>query len=61
MLPLAGPARRRESKRLRLHIFAVADRLARSGRHLRLRLTDRWPWAVAITAAVARLQGLPAG
>ena len=45
MLALTGTARRWEPKRLRLRLFAVAGRLARSGRRLRLRLAERWPWA----------------
>ena len=53
------PARRWEPKRLRLRLFAIAGRLARSGRRLRLRLAERWPWAADITAAIARLQALP--
>jgi hypothetical protein len=61
MLALTGTARRWEPKRLRLRLFAVAGRLARSGRRLRLRLAERWPWAGEITAAIARLQALPAG
>jgi hypothetical protein len=61
MLALAGAARRWEPKRLRLRVFAVADRLAASGRRLRLRLARRWPWATEITAAAARLQALPSG
>jgi hypothetical protein len=61
LLALAGPARRWEPKRLRLRVFAVAGRLARSGRRLRLRLARRWPWAGEITAAVTCLQTLPSG
>jgi len=61
MLALAGTARRWEPKRLRLRIFAVAGRLARSGRRLRLRLAENWPWAREITAAITRLQALPSG
>jgi hypothetical protein len=61
MLALAGEARRWEPKRLRLRLFAVAGRLARSGRRLRLRLAERWPWAADITAAIARLQAIPSG
>ena len=61
MLALAGDARRWEPKRLRLRLFAVAGRLASSGRRLRLRLAERWPWAAGITAAAARLQALPSG
>ena len=45
MLALTGQSRRWEPKRLRLRIFAVAGRLARGGRRLRLRLAERWPWA----------------
>ena len=58
MLAFAGPARRWEPKRLRLRIFAVAGRLVRGGRRLRLRLAARWPWATQITAAVTRLDAL---
>ena len=61
MLALAGAARRWEPKRLRLRLFSVAGRLASSGRRLRLRLAERWPWAAEITAAAARLQALPSG
>jgi hypothetical protein len=61
MLALTGKARRWEPKRLRLRIFAVAGRLASSGRRLRLRLAERWPWAVQITAAATRLQAIPSG
>ena len=61
MLALTGPARRWEPKRLRLRIFAVAGRLARSGRRQRLRLAARWPWATLITTAITRLQDLAPG
>ena len=61
MLALAGPARRWEPKRLRLRIFAVAGRLVRGGRRLRLRLAERWPWTREITAAISRLQAFPSG
>ncbi len=61
MLALTGQARRWEPKRLRLRVFAVAGRLARSGRRLRLRLAGRWPWAGEITLAATRLQALPSG
>ena len=61
MLALTGKARRWEPKRLRLRLFAVAGRLARGGRRLRLRLAERWPWAAGIAAAVTRLQALPSG
>jgi hypothetical protein len=58
---LTGTARRWEPKRLRLRLFSVAGRLVRGGRRLRLRLAQRWPWTPEITAAIARLQALPAG
>jgi hypothetical protein len=61
LLALTGTTRRWEPKRLRLRIFAVAGRLARSGRSVRLRLAEQWPWASQITAATARLQTLPSG
>ena len=60
-LALAGAASRWEPKRLRLRLFSVAGRLARSGRRLRLRLAESWPWAREITAAITRLQALPSG
>src|SRR5215470_9823945 len=56
MFALAGKARRWEPKRLRLRLFAIAGRLARGGRRLRLRLAERWPWASTVTVAVTRLQ-----
>jgi hypothetical protein len=61
LLALSGPARRWEPKRLRLRLFSVAGRLARSGRRLRLRLAERWPWSGEITTAIARLQAIPSG
>jgi hypothetical protein len=61
LLALTGTARRWEPKRLRLRLFSVAGRLASSGRRLRLRLAEHWPWAAEITVAVTRLQALPSG
>ncbi|TQS31220.1 IS1380 family transposase [Microbispora sp. KK1-11] len=60
MLALGGPARRYEPKRLRPHLFAVAARLVRGGRRLRLRIAAYWPWAGQLVTAVTRLQALPA-
>lgn len=54
------PARRYEPKRLRLRLFAVAARLARGGRRLRLRVAASWPWARQLVTAITRLQALPA-
>jgi hypothetical protein len=56
-LALTGKARRWEPKRLQLRIFAAAGRLASSGRRLRLRLAERWPWAAGITSATAGQPG----
>jgi hypothetical protein len=61
MLALEGTARRWEPKRLRLRLLAIAGRLARTGRRLRLRLAQNWPWAADITAAITRLQAIPSG
>jgi hypothetical protein len=61
MIALAGEARRWEPKRLRLRLFSIAGRLVRGGHRLRLRLAERWPWADEVTAAITRLQALPAG
>jgi hypothetical protein len=58
MLALDGPARAWEPKRLRLRLFSVAGRLARSGRRLRLRITASWPWASCLITAITRLQAL---
>ena len=58
MLALTGHARRWEPKRLRLRLFAIAGRIVRSGRRLKLRLAATWPWASQITAAIGRLQAL---
>jgi hypothetical protein len=60
MLALDRSARRYEPKRLRLRPFAVAGRLVRGGRRLRLRIAERWPWATQISTAITRLQALPA-
>jgi hypothetical protein len=61
MLALAGAARRREPKRLRLRLFSIAGRLASSGRRLWLRLAERWPWTAEITAAAARPRAILSG
>ena len=59
MLALTGNARRWEPKRLRLRLFSAAGRLAPSGRRLRLRLAQTWPWAANAITAVTRLQAIP--
>lgn len=53
-------ARRWEPKRLRLRLFSIAGRLACHARKTRLRLSERAPWSGLITAALARLEALPA-
>jgi len=47
------------TKTLRRRLFALAGRLTRSARRLTLHLTTRWPWAVAWSAALARLRAIP--
>jgi hypothetical protein len=61
LLALDGPARAWEPTRLRLRLYAVAGRLVRGGRRLRLRLTATWPWADQLTAAITRLHALAPG
>jgi hypothetical protein len=61
MLALPGTAAcAYEPKPLRLRLFAVAGRLVRGGRHLRLRIASRRPWARDILTALTHLQALPA-
>lgn len=59
MLPLTGPARRWEPKRLRLRLFSVAAQLVSTGRRRYLGLARHWPWTDTITSAFERLQTLP--
>jgi Transposase DDE domain group 1 len=61
MLALTGQARRWEPRRLRLRLFCAAGRIVRGSRRLRIRLAASWPWATAITTAIARLQALAPG
>ena len=61
MLALIGTTRRWEPRRLRLRLFAVAGRIASSGRRLYLRLAERWPWAGELIAAATCLEALPSG
>jgi Transposase DDE domain group 1 len=61
MLALAGhDARRWEPKRLRLRLFSIAGRLARTGRRTVLHLSRHAPWADLLTSAVTTLRKLPA-
>jgi hypothetical protein len=52
------PARRWEPKRLRLRLFSIAGRLARSGRRTRLHLAAHAPWAGLLAAALTALRAL---
>jgi hypothetical protein len=52
------PARRWEPKRLRLRLFSLAGRLARSGRRIVLHLPHHAPWAALLLQAITRLRAL---
>ncbi|HEY0688060.1 MAG TPA: IS1380 family transposase [Kribbella sp.] len=52
------PARRWEPKRLRLRLFSIAGRLARSGRRTRLHLAEHAPWAELLLGALTTLRAL---
>jgi hypothetical protein len=54
------PARRWEPKRLRLRIFSIAARLARSGRRTVLHSATHAPWASLLTDALTTLRALAA-
>jgi hypothetical protein len=59
MLTLTGhDARRWEPKRLRHRLFAIPAALARSGRRLRLHISDRAPWASVVRDAITTLHAL---
>ena len=61
MLALAGhPARRWEPKRLRLRIFSIAGRIARTGRRTVLHLSSHAPWTELLLRALTTLRALPA-
>jgi hypothetical protein len=53
------PARRWEPKRLRLRLFSIAGRLARTSRRTILHLSRHAPWANLLTAAITTLRALP--
>jgi DDE family transposase len=54
------PARRWEPKRLRLRLFSLAGRLARSGRRTLLHLPRHAPWAPLLLQAISSLRALAA-
>jgi len=58
--PGCGPSPARTGP-LRSRAFAVAGRLAGSGRRLRLGLAGRWPRATQRTTAITGPQALPSG
>jgi Transposase DDE domain group 1 len=58
-LALTGPLRAAEPKTLRHRLLAVAGRIARTGRRTHLRLDRHWPWAAALTDAIATLRAIP--
>ena len=47
------------TRTLRRRYFALAGRLTHSARRWTLHLPKRWPWAVQLAAALARLRALP--
>ena len=61
MLTLLGhQARRWEPKRLRLRLFFVAGRLARSARRVVLHLNNTGRWTDLLLTLITTLCGLPA-
>ena len=59
MLALNGhQARRWEPKRLRLRLFTLPATIARTGRHVRLHLATKAPWADLVNEGVGRLHAL---
>ena len=58
-LTLTGDLARSKQHTLRYRLLHQAGRLARSGRHTRLRLARHWPWATDLAQACARLDALP--
>ena len=54
------PARRWEPKRLRLRIFSIPGRLARSARATVLHLPEHAPWAALLLDGLATLRALAA-
>lgn len=53
-------ARRWEPKRLRLRLFSIAGRLARTARRTRLHLSKQHRWSQTLLDGLARLDALPA-
>ena len=47
------------TKTLRRRLFALAGRLTRSARRVKLHLAERWPWAIGWATALDRLRAIP--
>ena len=47
------------TKTLRRRLFALAGRLTRSARRVKLHLPARWPWAIGWNTALVRLRAIP--
>ncbi len=61
MLTLAGHAARRwEPKRLRLRLFSIAGRIARSSRRTVLHLSSTSRWTTLLINMIDKLRALPA-
>jgi hypothetical protein len=57
---LAGPdLQRATAATLRRKVFTMPGRLVHSGRRRHLRLPARWPWAEAISTALASIHAIP--
>jgi hypothetical protein len=48
-----------EPKKLRYRLLHVAARIVRTARRTCPRIAQRWPWAVELATAFARLDDLP--
>ena len=47
------------TKTLRRRLFALAGRLTRSARRVKLHLAEHWPWAIGWNTALSRLRAIP--
>jgi hypothetical protein len=54
------PARRWEPKKLRLRLWSIAGRIARTGRRIRLHLPERHPHSQLLLTGLNRIRELPA-
>jgi Transposase DDE domain group 1 len=58
-LLLQGELAAAEPKKLRYRLLHAAARITRSGRRIRLRIAESWPWATDLVDAFTRLVALP--